>query len=101
MSVSKRLPVWLDTKTILATVVAATVLFAVSYAADAVLFAMNIPAAATLANNIAIAIAGATVVLLFLRSRHEREIIARAKERAIIIAEMNHHIRNAMTPLVL
>jgi hypothetical protein len=101
MPLSKRLPVWLDAKTIIATAVAGAVLFAVSYAADAVLFAMNIPAAATLANNIVIAIAGAAVVLLFLRSRHEREIIARAKERAIIIAEMNHHIRNAMTPLVL
>jgi hypothetical protein len=87
MPLSKRLPVWLDAKTIIATVVAGAVLFAVSYAADAVLFAMNIPAAATLANNIVIAIAGAAVVLLFLR--------------AIIIAEMNHHIRNAMTPLVL
>jgi hypothetical protein len=101
MPVSNRLPAWLDAKTIIATVVAGAVLFGVSYAADAILFAMNIPAAATLANNIVIAIAGAAVVLLFLRSRHEREIIARAKERAIIIAEMNHHIRNAMTPLVL
>jgi hypothetical protein len=101
MPVSERIPAWLDAKTITAAVVGGAVLFAVSYAADAILFAMNIPAAATLTNNIAIAIAGAAVVLLFLRSRHEREVMARAKERAIIIAEMNHHIRNAMTPLVL
>jgi len=101
MPVSERIPAWLDAKTVIAAVVGGAVLFAVSYAADAILFAMNIPAAATLANNIAIAIAGAAVVLLFLRSRYEREVMARAKERAIIIAEMNHHIRNAMTPLVL
>jgi hypothetical protein len=101
MPVSERIPAWLDAKTITAAVVGGAVLFAVSYAADAILFALNIPAAATLTNNIAIAIAGAAVVLLFLRSRHEREVMARAKERAIIIAEMNHHIRNAMTPLVL
>jgi hypothetical protein len=101
MLVSERIPAWLDTKTVTAAVVGGAVLFAVSYAADAILFAMNIPAAATLTNNIAIAIAGAVVVLLLLRSRYEREVMARAKERAIIIAEMNHHIRNAMTPLVL
>ena len=31
----------------------------------------------------------------------ELKVKTRAKERAIIIAEMNHHIRNAMTPLIL
>jgi hypothetical protein len=32
---------------------------------------------------------------------HKNQIVARAKERAIIVAEVNHHIRNAMTPLAL
>ena len=100
MSVTDRMPAWLDTKTATAAGVTALVLFAVSYAADALLYLLNIPAAATIANNIVIAILGAAIVLIFLRARHEREIMERARERAIIIAEMNHHIRNAMTPLV-
>lgn len=99
---SKRtLPVWLDAKTATAAAIAAVVLFAVSYLADAVLYVWGIPAALTISNNIAIALAGASVVLIFLYLRHENDIVLRAKERAIIIAEMNHHIRNAMTPLVM
>jgi hypothetical protein len=101
MPVSERLPAWLDAKTITAAVVGGVVLFAVSYAADAVLYVLNVPAAATVMNNIVIAMVGAAVLLIFLRHRHQREVMARAKERAIIVAEMNHHIRNAMTPLVL
>ena len=100
MPVSERLPAWLDAKTATAAGVTALILFAVSYAADAVLYFLNIPAAATIINNVVIAILGATVVLIFLRARHDREVMERARERTIIIAEMNHHIRNAMTPLV-
>jgi hypothetical protein len=101
MSRTTNFPDWLDRNSVIAASVAAGVLFAVSYAADAILGVLNIPAAATITNNVAIAIIGAAVVLIFLRHRHQREIVARAKERAIIVAEMNHHIRNAMTPLVL
>jgi hypothetical protein len=97
----KDLPVWLDRNCAVASVAAGAILFAVSYVADAVLYAMNIPAAATISNNIVIALMGAALVLMFLRNRHQREAADRAKERAIIIAEMNHHIRNAMTPLIL
>jgi hypothetical protein len=101
MSVSKYLPAWLDSKNGMAALIAGVVLFAVSYVADAILYALNVPAALTVGDNLAIAIAGAAVVLVFLARHHEHEVVARAKERAIIIAEMNHHIRNAMTPLVL
>lgn len=98
---NRTLPVWLDARTATAAAIAAVVLFAVSYLADAILYVLGIPAALTITNNIAIAFAGAAVVLIFLYRRHENEVMQRAKERAIIIAEMNHHIRNAMTPLVM
>lgn len=101
MSGKRNLPAWLDAKCIIAAVVAGVVLFAASYAADAILYMLEIPAALTIADNFAIALVGVAVVLVFLYRRHEQEVMARAKERAIIIAEMNHHIRNAMTPLIL
>jgi len=101
MSLTKYLPAWLDVRSATAAAVAGVVLFAVSYAADAILYALHIPSALTIADNLAIATAGAAVVLIFLFRRNEHEVVARAKERAIIIAEMNHHIRNALTPLVL
>jgi len=100
MSGTRRLPVWLDAKCIIAASVAGVVLFAASYAGDAILYMLKIPSALTIADNFAIAIVGVAVVLAFLYYRHEQEVMARAKERAIIIAEMNHHIRNAMTPLI-
>ena len=100
MSGKRNLPVWLDTKCIIAATVAGVVLFAASYAADAILYMLKIPSALTIADNFVIALVGVAVVLVFLYYRHEQEVIARAKERAIIIAEMNHHIRNAMTPLI-
>ena len=65
------------------------------------MYVLKIPAALTITDNLAIAVAGAALLLIFLFRRHEHEIVARAKERAIIVAEMNHHIRNAMTPLIL
>ncbi len=101
MAAKRSLPAWLDTKSVIAAVVAGVVLFAVSYAADAIMYSLKIPSALAVTDNIAIAVVGAAVVLIFLYHRHEQEVVARAKERAIIVAEMNHHIRNAMTPLVL
>jgi hypothetical protein len=101
MSANKSLPEWLDGRSATAAVISAIVLFAVSYAADQILDFLKIPAALTVANNLAIAAVGAAVVLIFLRLRYQHEVVARAKERALIVAEMNHHIRNAMTPLVL
>jgi hypothetical protein len=101
MSGTKYLPAWLDARSVTAAAVSGVVLFAVSYAADAILYALHIPSALTVADNLAIAVAGAAVVVIFLYRRHEHDVMVRAKERAIIVAEMNHHIRNAMTPLVL
>ena len=101
MSVLKHLPAWLDARSATAAAIAGVILFAVSYAADAIMYVLKIPAALTITDNLAIAVAGAALLLIFLFRRHEHEIVARAKERAIIVAEMNHHIRNAMTPLIL
>jgi hypothetical protein len=100
MAFRERLPVWLDTRTAVAATVAGASLFVVSYAADYILYRLNIPQVQTLSNNIVIGILAAALMLLFLRNKHEREAVNRAKERAIIVAEMNHHIRNAMTPLI-
>ena len=101
MSVLKHLPAWLDARSATAAAIAGVILFAVSYAADAIMYVLKIPAALTITDNLAIAVAGAALLLIFLFRRHEHEIVARSKERAIIVAEMNHHIRNAMTPLIL
>jgi hypothetical protein len=81
--------------------IAGVVLFALTYAADATLEYAGIVAAKTIFNDMVIAIAGATILLLLLSQHHKNQIVARAKERAIVVAELSHHIRNAMTPLAL
>jgi hypothetical protein len=97
----KRVSGWANQYNIRAAAAAALVLFAVTYAADAVLSYMHIAAAETILDDATIAVAGAVILIFFLVQSHKNQIVARAKERAIIVAEVNHHIRNAMTPLAL
>jgi hypothetical protein len=92
---------WASQYNLRAAAVAALVLFAITYAADALLYYLRIAAAETILDDAAIALAGAAVLVFFLVQSHKNQIVARAKERAIIVAEVNHHIRNAMTPLAL
>ncbi|HXN26291.1 MAG TPA: hypothetical protein VN902_04165 [Candidatus Acidoferrales bacterium] len=92
---------WANPYNLRAAAVAALVLFGITYATDALLYYLRIAAAETILNDAAIALAGAAVLVFFLVQSHKNQIVARAKERAIMVAEVNHHIRNAMTPLAL
>jgi hypothetical protein len=92
---------WANQYNLRAAAVAALILFAITNAVDAVLYHFGIAATETILDDVAIAIAGAAVLVFFLVQSSKNEIVARAKERAIIVAELNHHVRNAITPLAL
>jgi hypothetical protein len=92
---------WANRYNLRAAAMAALVLFTITYVADAVLYYLGIAATETIVDDAAIAIAGAAVLVFFLVQNNKNQIVARAKERAIIVAEVNHHVRSAMTPLVL
>jgi hypothetical protein len=92
---------WLNEYNLKAAAVAGLVLFAITYAADAVLYFLGIAATATILDDAAIALTGAATLVFFLVQSNKNQIVARAKERAIMVAEVNHHIRNAITPLAL
>jgi hypothetical protein len=94
-------PRWLNGYNLKAALVTGLVLFAITYVADAVLYYLGIAAAETILDDAAIAISGAAVLIFFLVQNNKNQIAARAKERAIIVAEVSHHIRNALTPLAL
>jgi small neutral amino acid transporter SnatA (MarC family) len=96
-----RLSSWANQYNLRAAAVAALVLFAIAYAVDAVLHYLGIAATETFLDDAAIAIAGAAVLVFFLVQINKNQIVARAKERAIIVAEVSHHIRSAITPLAL
>ena len=72
-------------------------LFGVSYLADWVLFWLNVPGVGTILNNVVIGACAA--VAAYIWARYEAECQARAREKMILIAELNHHIRNAVTLL--
>jgi hypothetical protein len=92
---------WLNQYNLRAAAVAGLVLFAITYVAEAALHFLGIAATATILDDAAIAITGAAVLVFFLVQSNKNQIVSRAKERAIMVAEINHHIRNAMTPLAL
>jgi hypothetical protein len=41
------------------------------------------------------------MLIFVLVQSNKNQMVARAKERAIMVAEINHHMRNAITPLAL
>jgi hypothetical protein len=92
---------WLNEYNLKAALVAGLTLFTITYVADAVLYYLGIAAAETILDDAAIAITGAAMLIFFLVQSSKNQIVARAKERAIMVAEINHHMRNAITPLAL
>jgi small neutral amino acid transporter SnatA (MarC family) len=92
---------WLNEYNLKAAFVAGLVLFTITYVADAVLYYLGIAAAETIVDDAAIALTGAGILIFFLVQSNRNQMVARAKERAIMVAEINHHVRNAITPLAL
>ena len=80
-----------------AAVLVGALLFGVSLLANWVLFWLKVPVVSTIANNVVIGVCGA--VAAYIWARYEAERQARAREKMILIAELNHHIRNAVTLL--
>jgi hypothetical protein len=92
---------WLNEYNLKAALVAGLTLFTITYVADAVLYYLGIAATETILDDAAIAITGAGMLIFFLVQSHKNQMVARAKERAVMVAEINHHMRNAITPLAL
>lgn len=99
MSRVKKISSWLNDDTLRAAVVAGLVLFALSYVCDAVMYFLGVVAAKTILNDLAISVAGAFLLVTFLSQSRKDQLVARAKERAIIVQEVSHYVRDALTPL--
>jgi len=94
---NKLLPYWMTAAIMKAAVVMAGILFVVSYAVDLALLNLNIAPSATILNDLAIAMIATGIMLFYLFSTHTRNIFLRAKERMNLTAELNHHLRRAIT----
>jgi hypothetical protein len=58
---------------------------------------LNIAPSATILNDLAMAMIATGIMLFYLFSTHTRNIFLRAKERMNLTAELNHHLRRAIT----
>ena len=72
-------------------------LFVVSYFMDWLLYRMKVSNVETVVNNIVIGACGAVAAYIWVRYDAERQ--ARARDKMILVIELNHHIRNALTLL--
>jgi hypothetical protein len=96
MRFKENLPSWVAFDRIRPALIAGLAIFALSDVLDLILFWLGLPAAATILNSVAIAILGALILLFYLSATYESQNYARAKERMILVAELNHHIRGAL-----
>jgi hypothetical protein len=73
------------------------VLFLFSYGADVALGWFRHPSYSLIFNDLAVGIVGALLLVLYLTTSYENDAYARAKERMILVLELNHHIRRALS----
>jgi hypothetical protein len=97
MPMKKTLPHWLAFDRMKPALVAFLMLFFASYVMDLILDRLGVSGAATILNDLAIGILGVLLLLFYLSASYENHNMAQAKERMILVAELNHHIRNSLT----
>lgn len=80
-----------------AVMIVMVLLFSGSVFLDKILSWRGITGAQILWNDFALAALGGAALWFFLTLQREREESSRARERLILTAELNHHLRNALT----
>jgi hypothetical protein len=94
---SKFLPYWVTPAMVRAAAVMSGVLFLISYLVDHTLVHLSVAPSATVLNDIAIAVIATGVMLFYLFSTRTEQIFLRAKERMHLTAELNYHLRRALS----
>ena len=72
-------------------------LFLLSFGVHFSLLKLGVPAAATVLDDLAIAVLGSFLFFFYVSAISVNQEYRRAKERIILITELNHHIRDALT----
>ena len=94
---SKFVPYWVTPAITKAAFITAGILFVVSYSVDLALVGLDVSPASTILNDIAISVIATGIVLYYLFTSYTQSIFLRAKERMNLTAELNHHLRRALT----
>ena len=93
------LPQWIRPENFKDALVIGFVLGVASYGMDVFLFWLRIPTAATVFNDLAVGGLGAGLSLFYISSVRTNQIYLRAKERMILTAELNRHVRSALVTI--
>jgi hypothetical protein len=94
-----RFPRELNLDGIVPSLLAGLLLFLVSYAMSLILDRLGMSPASTILDDLAIGILGAMLLRYYLSASQASQNLARAKERILLVTELNHHIRNALVPI--
>lgn len=97
MPSKKSLPPWLSFDRLKPALFTGLALFLFSYGADIALGWFRHPAYSLIFNDLAVGIVGALLLVLYLTASNENDAYARAKERMILVLELNHHVRRALS----
>ncbi|HKW89547.1 MAG TPA: hypothetical protein VJN21_12410 [Candidatus Acidoferrales bacterium] len=93
----KSLPHWLSFARLKPALFTGLVLFLFSFGADIAFGWFRHPGYATIVNDLAVGVVGALLLILYLSASYENDAYARAKERMILVLELNHHVRRALS----
>ena len=99
MNFKNNWPEWILPEHLKAALVIGFVLSVCNYALDVLLFWLRVPAAATVFNDFTVGALGAVLSLFYMSSVRTNQIYLRAKERMILTAELNRHVRSALTAI--
>ncbi len=97
MPLKESLSNWLTRERVTPALVIGGALFLFSFGIHFLLLKLRVPAAATILDDLAIAVLGALLFFFYVSAISLNQEYKRAKERIILIAELNHHIRDALT----
>jgi hypothetical protein len=99
MNFKINLPEWILPELLKDALVIGLVLSVCSYALDVLLFWLRIPKAATVFDDLTVGVLGAALSLFYMSSVRTNQIYLRAKERMVLTAELNSHVRSALTAI--
>ena len=97
----KSFSTWVNYGILRSALVTGLVLFAITYMCDAILYALGIAAAKTILNDVAVALSGAVLLVIFLSQSRKNQIVEQAKARAMVVEAVSHYVRDVFTPLAL
>jgi hypothetical protein len=96
---AKVLSYWMTPTILNAAGVMACMLFVVSYVVDFTLVRLDLTPSSSILSDVAIAMIATGVMLFYLFATHTQHIFLRAKERMNLLAELNHHLGQALVEL--